>query len=286
MKRTSVLCFVALVAASGVARADDEKSAAAHFREGRRAFDAGDCVLAATEFEAANRAKPAAAALLSAGLAWECNGDALAAANDLDAALAMGGLEARDEATARKHLADVDAKLGRVEIVGPEGARATLDGGDEERSLPARVRLRPGDHTIDARLDDGTRAHRLVHVAAGESQLVDLTPAPVTAPPPSAPFPVQRTLGWVSVGVGASAFVIGAIVGGVGLGVRDTYVSGGAVDASQHDQAVAMRTAANVLWVSAAVFLAAGVGLVVTAPKRAAPSVAIHPTGATLRWTF
>jgi hypothetical protein len=286
--RTSVLCACLLGVAllPCVARADDEKTAAQHFREGQRAFEGHDYKRAAGEFEAANRAKPASAALLSAGLAWELGGDAVNAAIDFAAALTAGGLEARDEAMAREHLAALDAKIGHLELRGPASARVTLDE-REQGALPIDVRVTPGDHTLDLTTAAGTAAHRVVTVGAGATARVDLTPTEDTPPPPPPPTgSLQRPLGWISVGVGAIGIAAGTVVGALGLAARDEFVSGGDTSVALHDEAVSKRTWANVLLVSGGVFAATGVVLILTAPRSHAISVGVGPSSATLRVLF
>src|SRR5262249_31465389 len=148
------LFVAAVLLLPSVAFADDEQLAAQHFDQGTRAFDAHDYARAAVEFEAANKARPAAAALLAAGLSWEFAGDLPRSANDLTLALA-GGLEASEDAKAREHLASIDGRLGHFEIVGPAGARALVDGRDES-AVPLHLRVVPGDHIIEGRMPDGS----------------------------------------------------------------------------------------------------------------------------------
>lgn len=284
------LVLVCLLSASllpAVARADDAKAAAVHFREGQRAFDAHDYARAGSEFEAANAAKPAAAALLGAGLAWERGGDALRAANDLAAALAAGGLEARDETTARTHLADLDTKLGHLDVSGPASQHLSIDAQDRG-PLPLEVRVTPGDHALEMVTAGGTAVRRVVTVAPGATMRIDMTTteAPPPPPPPPPHAPIQATLGWISVGVGASALVAGVIVGALGLSSRDDFVNGGSVSTSLHDDAITMRTWANVLFVSAGVFVAAGAALVFTAPRAHALAIGVGPSSANLRVSF
>lgn len=280
-------CLLGLALLPSSARADDEKTAAQHFREGQRAFEGHDYKRAAGEFEAANHAKPASAALLSAGLAWELGGDAVSAAVDFAAALTAGGLEARDETTAREHLAALDAKIGHLELRGPASARVTLDE-REQGPLPLDLRVTPGDHALDLTTTAGTKAHRVVTVAPGATARVDLTPTEDAPPPPPPPTTasLQRPLGWISVGVGAIGIVAGSVVGALGLAVRDDFVSGGDTSVALHDEAVSKRTWANVLLVGGGVFAVAGVVLVVTAPRSHTVSVGVGPSNATLRVLF
>src|SRR5258708_3524459 len=141
--------FSAILALSflpALARADDERAAAQHFRQGQRAFDGNDYARAAAEFEAANKAMPAAEALLGAGLSWEFAGDLLRAAAHLTAAI-DARLTPADDAKARKHLADIDGKVGHLEMAGPAGVSAKLDG--NQTPIPATIRVTPGDHTLE-----------------------------------------------------------------------------------------------------------------------------------------
>ncbi len=283
-----IACVVAVTTLSRATLADDAKSAAEHFREGQRAYEAHDYKHAAEEFEAANKAKPAAAALLGAALSWEHGGDAVRAANDFAAALDAGGLEARDAATARAHLADLDAKVGHLEIRGEAAARVTVDG-DYLGPLPLDVRVIPGDHAVELTAATGATIRRVVTVGPGLTLRVDMSQpkaAPETPPPEPSSGSTQRILGWTGVGVGGGAVVAGVIVGVVGISTRNEFVDGGAVDAALHDQAVAMRTWANVLLISGAVLGIVGGVLLFTAPRASAVGVGVGPASATLRVTF
>lgn len=283
---TAIVCLLAATTMSRAALADDPKSAAEHFREGQRSYEAHDYKHAAEEFEAANKAKPAAAALLGAALSWEHGGDAVRAATDFAAALDAGGLEAHDAATARAHLADLDAKVGHLEIRGDPAGRVTIDG-DYLGPLPLDVRVIPGDHAVELAATTGATIRRVVTVGPGLTLRVDMSQpkAPLEAPPPT-PISMQRILGWTGVGVGGGAVIAGTIVGIVGISTRDEFVSGGSVDAGLHDQAVAMRTWANVLLISGAVLGIVGGVLVFTAPHAASIGVGVGPASATLRVTF
>jgi len=280
-------CLVGALLVPCVARADEGKIAAEHFREGQRAFDAHDYARAASEFEVANQAKPAAAALLSAGLAWELASDAVKAATDLAAALAAGGLEARDEATARTHLVALDAKIGHLQVRGPASASVSVDGRDRG-PLPLEVRVTPGDHTLEAQTNEGVKVRRLTTVSPGAAVAVDMTPQEEAPPPPPPPsvVPLQRSLGWIGLSVGAGAAVVGVVLGAVGLSARDEFVSGGNVDVSLHDEAVTMRTWSNVMWVTAGVFAVTGAVLVLTAPRSPTVRVGLGPSSATLQVPF
>ena len=281
MSRSTILGAV-FVLIPAVAYAEDPKVAAEHFREGRRAFEAHDYTRAALEFEAANKAKPASAALVSAGLAWELAGDLIHAALDFSSAIDVSGLEPRDEATAREHFAAIEKKLGYLEVLGQSGARLSIDG-HEEGVLPLRVRVVPGEHRIEARMSDGTSTERTASVEAGAVVRVDVTPVVERPKPLPSASSLQRTIGWITVGTGAATFVAGAIVGGVGIGVRDQFVSGGSSSAALHDEAIALRTTANVLWATAGVFAIAGVVLVFTVPRA---RVVIGASGASARVEF
>lgn len=286
--RVRLACVFAVALSTTLAFADDTRTAAEHFREGQRAFEAHDYRRAATEFEAANHAKPAAAALLGAGLAWELAGELVNAANDLAAALDAGGLEPRDEATARTHLLDLDAKVAHLEVRGETTAHVTIDGRDLG-ALPLEARVVPGDHAVELEMTSGAKLRRVVTVGPGLTFRVDMTQpsAPAEPPPPAdAPSSLQRTLGYAGIGVGAATFVAGIVVGAFGLSTRDEFVSDGRTSVALHDRAITLRTVANVLLATGAVLGITGIVLVFTAPKKNAVSVALGPTSASLRVTF
>ena len=282
-----VLTVGLVLATPSLARADDEIAAAAHFAEGQKAFAGHDYARAATEFELANKAKPAAAAMLAAGVAWEFAGDLLNASTDLAAALADGGLETNEQSTARSHLASINTKVGHIAVVGPAGTRARIDD-HQAMTVPVNVRALPGAHRVELVLPDGSILHETTDVVAGQTSSV--APPVVVAAPPITPGKshgaTRLVIGWSTMGMGASLFIAGAIAGGVGLSTRDQFVSGGDMSTPLHDEAVNLRTAANVLWVSAGLLAVTGFIIVITAPRAPSATVGLGPGSFVVRAIF
>ena len=268
--------FVALLSMPAVARAQGDDDASRRFREGEKAFDAHDYRRAAESFEDADRAKHAGAALLSAGIAWEFAGDFARAADDCEAAIATHDLDEKQSAQAHMHFDAVDAKLAHVEIRGNSNQLVAVGNGGFF-PLPTRLRFAPGEHSLAFRFSDGRVEHRDIQVDIG-SAVIDVTPVkppegnigPLPKSETSSGPSTTKTLGWIGIAVGGAAIVTGVVVGTIGLGARNSFEDGGDVDASLHDRAVAMRTAADIFLIGGAVVAGAGAVLLFTAPKHSA----------------
>jgi len=176
--------------------------------------------------------------------------------------------------------------------------RATLAAGetlrcDGENSEPFEID--PGTHEIVLAAAAGVRWRGEVTLARGEQKTIDAAasqPRP-ESPASSGPGPrsalpadsaanrsVQRTLGWIGVGVGGAGIAVGAVVGGVVLarqsaleeddqGCPDACTDAGAVDDYNR-----LRIVSGAAFIGGAVVAAAGAVLLITAP-RPAPSVAV-----------
>jgi hypothetical protein len=314
-----VLCF----ALAGSARADSPQAIAMdRFKQGAEAYARKDYRAAAIAFESAQAAIPAGATIYNAALAWVAASEPLRAGNDFAAALELGGLSAAQSVDAFQRLEAIDKELGHLEVVGPTGSRIAVDGAGE-MPVPARVRVLAAEHYISVTRPDGTTDTRRVRVARGASARVDFAPtaappapevrqepppppAPPLAPPtpqePAAPPPpepasastssIQRTLGWVGMGAGVAASGVAVALGVVGVNAKNDFVSRGEHDQGLHDQAIAMRTGANVTWVTAGVLAAGGLVLFLTSPKHpaheegTATTVSLGPTGLTIAGRF
>ena len=191
---------------------------------------------------------------------------------------------------------------------------AVLDLRLDGQSMPAALMdverpLDPGDHTVDGTIDQRPVAAQHVHATEGQhlqvvvrpTDLGDATaqPPPAAAAPPAsnaaapaasteAPAPAprdrgsaQRTLGWAAIGVGAAGVLTGVIAGVVSTGhehdLENECPAGRCPPSAQSDLDAfrTTRTISTVGYVVGAVGLAAGVVLVLTAPRRA-PSVATN----------
>jgi hypothetical protein len=296
------------------------------FKQGAEAYARKDYRAAAIAFESAQAAVPAGATIYNAALAWLAAGEPLRAGNDFAAALELGGLSAAQSVDAAQRLEGLDKEVGHLEIVGPPGARVAVDG-IGEMPVPARVRVLAGEHYISTTRTDGGTDTRRIRLARGASARVDFAqpsaappePRPEPAPPPLAPpptqpappapppptpeppagdaegtgWPLQRTLGVVGLGAGVAASGVAIALGVVGVNAKNSFVSGGDHDQGLHDQAISMRTGANVAWVTAGVLGAGGLVLLLTSFKHAAPhedsggaAVSVGPTGFTFTRRF
>jgi hypothetical protein len=159
------------------------------------------------------------------------------------------------------------------------------------------IAVEPGRHTVTARAPGKREA--LLTVTVGAGQTVELAipelealDAPPRAPVASSPgsvglqsgWPLQRTLGWVGVGVGGAGVLVGMVAGGVVLVKQSTLDNDpGCPDACRDRDAVssfnAMRGVSTAGFIAGGVVLAAGVVLVLTAPSSSARAVAADGRG-------
>jgi hypothetical protein len=308
-----------LVLASPAAHAT-EAAAAEAFKTGASAYQKGDFRNAAASFERAYRELPRAAAIYNAGLAWEASGDAPRAADAYTAALDAGDLGAQQKKDAQTRLTNLAKTLGRVDVTGPAGAAISVEH-REAAKLPAKVYLTVGSHDLTTRFEGGGGSTtQQITVAAGTTLpiAVDapkkrapppqaLTPkreAEAPRPPPSPPPPSsngRKLAGFVSIGGAVIASSAAIYFGVSAVSAKDEFNASGHRDQNAHDRADSLRTTANVAWVAAGVLAAAGVVLVLTAPKQsseggrvgasgdgggASVTAALGPTGGVLTWRY
>jgi tetratricopeptide (TPR) repeat protein len=193
--RACVLAALLLVLPAPARADDDVARAAQDFATGEAAYEAGDYRRAAEAFEAAYRAKAHHAPLWNAARSWEKAGENVRAANLLERYLREAPADAPDRDNATATLADVQKRLGRLQIqkVGVTGVR--VDGAPFDEDV---VYVAPGEHvaTADA---GGVPVRKLVRVAAGDVLSVTLSP-----PPPEPPAPEKHGLSpWYVVAGGA-----------------------------------------------------------------------------------
>ncbi len=159
------------------------EQAAAHFTEGERAFERGDFVRAAGEFEAAYRENPHPTALWNAAWSWERAGERVKAANFYRRFLAEAPSETQNRNRATASLSELGKSLGRIEIVAPEADSAELDQRDLGRDRV--VYVDPGTHLVTATIA-GNKISAEVAVDGGQTRSVVLAPKGVTKPDPPA----------------------------------------------------------------------------------------------------
>jgi len=277
---------VSLCASSSIAQGTAQASM--EFDRATKAAARGDYAEAAAAFEQAYRLAPHGATLFNAALAWQAAGDAARAADAYAGALDRGGLADSQEKDARKRLKELESRLGRLDLSGPEGTLASIAQA-ERVPLPARVHVDRGRHEVRFWLPDGRVERRVV--TAGASPLeVRCAPVGEPAPTKSAPPGPERVreetpllsssvAGWSAIGAGA---VLGGATTWLGLkalSARDEFNASGHTDAGAHDRAESLRTWTNVTLAGAAVMTGLGVYVLVRrpAPDSRASSMSAGP---------
>lgn len=183
----ALLSTALFLARPGIIRADEAvpvavERAAQRFAEGERAFERGDFVRAATEFEAAYRENPHPTALWNAGFSWERAGERVKAANFYRRFLAEAPNDTQNRDRATAALKELGKTLGRIEIVAPAAESAELD----QRDLgPDRiVFVDPGTHLVTATIA-GDKVSAEVAVDAGQTRTVLLAAKPISKAAPN-----------------------------------------------------------------------------------------------------
>lgn len=179
---------------------------------------------------------------------------------------------AKAQAKASEALAALKPRIPGVTVViegpAPPGLRVTVDGRElEAAAIGVRWPVDPGDHVIEVTAARGPIASRAVALDAGQHERVVVvvtsegTPPRAGAAEPEAPRrPPQRTLAWVSLGVGAAGLGVGVGAGAVMLSKKRTLDDGcGDVCPPElRDDHDAFRSARTASWVGYGVGLAAG----------------------------
>ena len=163
-------------AVAGTVSPKDKKKAAARFKEAEALFQKHAYAEAAQAFEEANSIAPHPSVLLNAINAWSLAGQPARAAALSQRLIDDGQTDEKSKEEARSKLADLQGKIGRLNIRGAQLKQLTLDGKAIE---PGEVIVDPGDHQIEAEVD-GHPVRRKVSVVAGSSQQI-LLDAPATA---------------------------------------------------------------------------------------------------------
>lgn len=207
----NTLVAVAVLTATGAAAAQPaggksatpaQVRAKVFFDEGMRRLDRNDYAGALSMFQDANNEFPDPTYVFGMGAAYEGLGNDLEAARLFQLYLDSPGASPKVFDVAKEHLRDVDARLGRLDIVAVGAAGVLIQIGDAPWGPPPLrpVRVAPGPYVVRAR--DSVQpapVESAGKVAAGKLVVVRLEiipPAPppppeaVTQPPPVAPPPV------------------------------------------------------------------------------------------------
>ena len=238
--------------------------------------------------------------------------------------LPVGGGDAEIQ---RKAQNDAASELSQLSLRVPsvviqlEGAAAadvdlTIDGSKVASDLAGEPRpVNPGTHLVVGKRG-AEQVQATVTVAESEHPSLVLRfklAAPRVAPalPPSQsplasstpPEPggnagsAQRTAGWVTIGVGGAALLVGGISGGIALGKGHDLSSNsrcqdyacGPSQQSSVDAYNSMRTVSTIGFIAGGVIAAGGAVLLLTAPSKASPASAslwLGPGSAGLKGAF
>ncbi len=273
-----MLCAAAWACAltGGTARSDDAPTAhdptaaAAHFSEAERAFEAGDFVRAATEFEASYHTNPHPTSLWNAAKSWDKALEMPRAANLYRRFLDEAPKDTPFRDLAHDALKSLSQKLGRIEVVAPGATRVRVDDKPLDRSLVWFVS--PGAHLVSAEID-GELVSREVTLGAAETRSVALARAKVESEPPK-PEPPARVKPATDAPRGATPWLLAPFAGTTALGVglliwsgADTLVARSQYDelapadqAAVYDQGKLKQDRTNVI-----LGVTAGLGLLTTA---------------------
>lgn len=289
----SAMMFVFAMASGRAAFADDDEEARAAMRRGVAAFGRGEAEKALQEYELAKKLVPQAnAPYLYAAEALVALARYEEAVANLDRYLAKnpGVSDAED---VRGRIAKIKAEHypGHIKItVNVEDATVFLDG--ESKGSVRAIDAKPGAHRIEARAPGREPVTQELDVVGAQDTTVVLTlgEARIESPPPPPPVVVNdagvpwKTIGWVTTGVGATTFLVAFIVDAAALGpkitdYRDAASRGDPSARALHDDAVGLRSLSVAGYIAGGVLTAAGVGMVLFAPKSATQTA---PTAASL----
>jgi tetratricopeptide (TPR) repeat protein len=261
-----------------------ESEARSAMQTGITLFGRGDAEGALREYERAKRLVP------KANLPYRYAAEALVALGRHREAVDnfRGYLEKNptvsDAETVRRRIAELEERLSR----GVLSLRATVVGAlarvddHEPTLLPHDFSLSVGEHKVVVEHEGYLRLEQRIEVVAGkrEELLVSLVAEPKTTrhpePPLETPKPTRTTTVWPTVGavgiaVGATTFVVGAIVDATALGAKFDAVDAAARVGdsrleSLQDETRGMRTGVQVTYVVGLVTLVAGAAVLLFAP--------------------
>lgn len=278
--------FTFTLASASPARADEPgqapdgaADARAQYQAGMSAFQAKRYAEAAAHFEAAAALRTSGIALFTAGLAWDLASRPDLAADDFHRALEAKGIDAKQQATAKERLAQLEKTLATVVVTGPEGTKVAIDAATEV-GVPARLHALSGQHSLVVHPAGKPLDPRDINLEAGTITNVDLTTnkdaepehnkvvsaatgEPVTvAQPTPPPFWNTRRVAGMAVGGASIAALGGALVLGLSAnGAKDAYEAG--PTRAAYDHASSLQTWTNVALIGGIALLAGGVALVV-----------------------
>jgi hypothetical protein len=209
---------------------------------------------------------------------------------------------------AKRERADLVPRIAWITLVVSSAAspQVTLDDAlVPVAALNVRRACNPGEHYVKATANGFAPAERTFIVAEGSEQTIVLPmdALPPAAPPPAAPvaaperpsgteMPLQTKLGIGALGVGAAGLITGGAAG-IWVLARHSSLSrdcsGGVCGPNESSALGTYRTVANlstVAFIAGGVGAAAGVVMVLTAPKAQPVTAYVSPFGAGVAGSF
>lgn len=241
---------------TGWAQQDNVDAARAAEASARAEFRKKNYTEAAEGFAAAFKLDPKGNTKFNEAQAWRKAGMDGPAADAFEEAVTFGGLGDTLESRANEALTELRAKLGRLVVKEPVGAQVTVAHADQ-RVIPARIHLEPGEYDVVVRFENGKTETQSVTMVAGETR--DLAfEAPLEFDAEPGPVPVPKTTeggpntglviaGWTCAGLGAGALIAMGALGGLTLSKVSQYDDTGNTDPELFDEATTLKTTTNVL---------------------------------------
>jgi hypothetical protein len=279
----AVAC-VLLQSYATAARADDVRERAARaYEDARKAYDGGAYQAAALGFERVFHEVANGASMFAAGRAWEKASEPALAADDYRTALSVGDLGGDESGRAKERLGALEANLGRVKVIGPDGTTVSFGHAEAQRT-PANVHARPGLVTVVATLPDGRQTTRDVVVERGKVLIVDLGPpvvAPIAAPEPASEPEIVATVqprhnavltaAWITGGSALAAGIAAAILAPIFNAKNNDWNASSKTDASERDTVVSLQIGTDAAFIGACALAVTSVTLFVVAARSHTP---------------
>jgi hypothetical protein len=279
------------------------------FQKGKDAFDAKRYAEACPAFAESYRLDPVSGSLVALASCYEADGKLASAWSrygELASLAEREGKKERAEA-ARQRAKDLEPKLARLTItVAPDAAAiqglvVKRDGTElGAATFGTAIPVDRGEHTIEAAAPGHTPFAQKISIQDGATLSVSvpaLTNEGGAAPPPPPPETTTqssgsplKTLGWVSIGVGGVAVIVGGVVGGLAiakksesdtLGCDASDVCPSAAARQARRDARGMGGASTGLVVAGGIVAAAGIALVIiggSSSKDSKPSAQLAPS--------
>lgn len=186
-----IVCLAALSSMPAHADEASEREARALFAEGNQRLNDGDFEGALERFQRAYVLFPNPKILLNIGTTYRELGRSAEAANAYARYLEDPAAEPERRAEVEALLRELDAAVGRLQIVAPEvGGKVLVDGSDVgPTGKPIHIRVAPGKHAVTIEWPGGPPASLEITIAAAAEREIELHPAvgpAVPAEPPAA----------------------------------------------------------------------------------------------------